>query len=198
MDVKALREIHRKERMHAKLQDVGKDFYGELEAAVRDLYSKYMEHSKKGGISRASILLGELENVKAVIRDLYEIRERKIVLSALNYARRGGEIEVENLTQEEERLLKSIIRLLKENRKILEEIVGEKPVIKTPAKEKKQEKLDFPLLTVRILKELPPIVGIDGKVYGAFKAEDIATLPEPNAIAFINQGVAEKVELKIT
>jgi DNA replication initiation complex subunit (GINS family) len=142
--------------------------------------------------------LGELENVKAVIRDLYEIRERKIVLSALNYARRGGEIEVENLTQEEERLLKSIIRLLKENRKILEEIVGEKPVIKPPAKEKKQEKLDFPLLTVRILKELPPIVGIDGKVYGAFKAEDIATLPEPNAIAFINQGVAEKVELKIT
>jgi DNA replication initiation complex subunit (GINS family) len=51
------------------------------------------------------------------------------------------------------------------------------------------------MITIRILKDLPQIVGVDGKVYGAFKEEDVVTLPEPNGLVFINQGVAEQVNI---
>mgnify|MGYP000061759932 CR=1 FL=1 len=49
---------------------------------------------------------------------------------------------------------------------------------------------------VRILKDLPPIVGIDGKIYGEFKVEDIVTLPKPNAEVLIKQGVAQRINTR--
>jgi DNA replication factor GINS len=193
MDVQALREIHRLERMHAKLQYIDRDFYDKVEETIKDFYSRYLELSEKGEITKASVLLRELENVKAIVNDIYEMRERKILLSALNYARRGEEPPMENLLDEEREMLSRITDQLKENRqKILDRLLALKPV-KKEREIKQREKLKIPLVTVRILKDLPSIVGVDGKVYGSFKEEDIATLPEPNAEALINRGVAEKI-----
>ena len=40
---------------------------------------------------RQGRVLRELENMTSVVGDLYDIRERKVVISALNYVRREGE-----------------------------------------------------------------------------------------------------------
>lgn len=198
MDVKILREIYRKERMSPYLQDVGKDFYKQIENYIKEIYSKYEEDSKKGEISKLTVLLSEFENIKATINDVYEIRERKIVSNALYYIKSGGEIEVENLTTEEEAMLKRIIGILRERRSsVLEKIISEKAAEEMRIPEAKEKQLTLQgKITIRILKEIPPIVGVDGKVYGAFKEEDVVTLPEPNAIVFINQGVAEQIKLE--
>ena len=60
---------------------------------------------------------------------------------------------------------------------------------------KKKDKQKEEFTTIRILKDLPSIVGVDGRVYGSFKIEDLVTLPIANADTFINRGVAEKVNL---
>ncbi len=199
MDMKTLMEIYRRERTSPYLQDVGKDFYRQLESYINEIYSKYEEHSKKEEISKLTVLLDEFKNIKAVINDLYEIRERKILLNALYYVKSGEEVAVENLTSEEEAMLKQIAGILGEHRSsVLEKIISEKAAaeMRMPETKEKQATLKEKMITIRLLKDLPPIVGVDGRVYGAFKEEDVVTLPEPNALVFINQGVAEQIKLE--
>jgi DNA replication initiation complex subunit (GINS family) len=172
------------------LQEIDENFYQDLEEGIKELYAKYLAFSNKGEISKAGVLLGELENVKAIIKDIYEIRERKLVLTALNYARRGSKAEIENMTRTEAEIFNKIVSLLKEGREsVLGKIIAETKI--KPERGKKSRRI---FTTIRILKNLPPIVGIDGKVYGGFKEEDIASLPQPNADAFIKQGVAEEIK----
>ena len=54
--------------------------------------------------------------------------------------------------------------------------------------EKKQE-----TIMVRIIKDLPAIIGVDLKTHGPFKAEDVATLPFENAESLIRQKAAVEV-----
>lgn len=198
MDAKALMDIYRKERMSPYLQDLEEDFYGEVDGVIKELRSQYEDCSKKGETSKQSRVLKELENVESVIKDLYDIRERKVVLSALNYVRREGEeIETENLTEEEKKMLDDVIDILKKNRKaVLEKVNKRKVKNRRPSKKRPvQPGVKSSLVTVRITKDLPSIVGADGKVYGEFKEEDVVSLPDANAKALIKQGVAEEIRL---
>ncbi|MEM2638612.1 MAG: hypothetical protein QW113_01175, partial [Candidatus Bathyarchaeia archaeon] len=63
-----------------------------------------------------------------------------------------------------------------------------------PRKINRRETKGF--LTVCIVKEIPQIVGVDMKIYGPFKPEDIATLPEENARALIKQGAAIEINIQ--
>ncbi len=196
MDAKALMDIYRKERMSPYLQDLEEDFHGEVDGVIKELQSQYEE--SKGETSKQSRVLKELENVESVIKDLYDIRERKVVLSALNYVRREGEeIETENLTEEEKKMLDDVIDILKKNRKaVLEKVNKRKVKNRRPSKKKPvQPSIKSSLVTVRITKDLPSIVGADGKVYGEFKEEDVVSLPDANAKALIKQGAAEEIKL---
>jgi DNA replication initiation complex subunit (GINS family) len=199
MDLKALMDVYRKEKMSPYLQDLGEDFYSEVRGVMRELESKYDE--SRGKTKKQGMLLKELDNVGSIIKDLYEIRERKVVLSALNLVRREDEeIELENLTEEEEKMLEDIASILKKNRKaILEGDGGNKvknsPSKKPPEKKKAETEADNSLITVRITKDLPSIVGVDGKIYGAFQEEDVVSLPDANAKALIEQGAAEEIKL---
>jgi DNA replication factor GINS len=51
-------------------------------------------------------------------------------------------------------------------------------------------------MVVRLLKEIPEIVGADMKTYGPFKPEDVATVPKENAKTLIKQGLAVEVEIR--
>jgi phage/plasmid-associated DNA primase len=53
-----------------------------------------------------------------------------------------------------------------------------------------------PILTVRILQDVPPLKGQDGKDYGPFKPEDVVTLPAKNARALISRGAAVEYQGK--
>jgi DNA replication initiation complex subunit (GINS family) len=204
MDIKSLREIHRKERMSPYLQDVGKEFFQEL----KDFYNRKIQ--KVNGGKSNFIAIKELDNIKTIINDLFEIRERKIVSNALYYVKSGEEIELENLTTDEEQMLNSIINEIREHRKILDTTLSTKynhpphpeekqlqiPLDKKPKQTEPQieKNASIKRITIRILKDLPSIIGADGKFYGNFKKEDVVTLPEPNAEVFIKQAVAEKID----
>lgn len=191
MDAKSLREIQRKEKMSPYLQELDKDFYQELRAYLRSLLED-IKAAKGGDTSRFALKIAEYENIKNMVSDLYETRERKIVSNALYYVKSGDEVETKNLAREEEEVLKKIVVLLREKRKqVLERALeGEEAVEEKSTKPGKPE-----YVTVRILKDMPSIVGVDGRVYGAFKTEDVVSMPKPNAETFINRGVAEKIEV---
>ncbi|MGC8999287.1 MAG: hypothetical protein ACP5JW_07900, partial [Candidatus Bathyarchaeia archaeon] len=50
-------------------------------------------------------------------------------------------------------------------------------------------------ILLRFLKDVPAIVGQDMKIYGPFKAEDVASVPVENAKILIRQGLAEEINV---
>jgi DNA replication initiation complex subunit (GINS family) len=197
MDIKDLREIHRKERMSPYLSHVGRDFYREVKACIREMDARLEE--AKGDKSRLAVLLGERETLKNTIMDIFEIRERKIVTNALYYAKSGEEVELENLTTEEAGMLRDICDIINGYRKdLLEGLLSGEGDVKIRPPPKKERPLDADrqeteYLTVRILQDLPPLSGIDGKVYGPFKTEDVVTMPRKNASILLGKETAEAV-----
>lgn len=200
MRAKELIEIQRKEKVSPYLQDLGENFYQEVKELINRKYSSYSK-LRDEDVSRFSLALQalqELENIKNIALDLYETRERKIVSNALYFVKSGEEIEYENLTKEEAEIMRHIINTLKDSRREILNFGIDRREIRTLIEEKKEEEEEeenISYITVRILRGLPSIAGIDGKVYGEFKAEDIVTLPESNARALINSGEAEKLKL---
>lgn len=191
MDIKLLRELNRKEKTSPYLQKIEKNFYDELAALMREVYIKREDCSEE----ELPKFLAELENLRNIIIELYEAREKKIVSNALYYVRTGEKIELENLSKEEEVFLKKIVEIIKSHREnILDKTLKGK--IEDEKESKEEKKTEIPTITVRILKDLPPIVGIDGKIYGEFKVEDIVTLPKPNAEVLIKQGVAQRINTR--
>ncbi len=211
MDINTLTELLRKEKRSPYLQKVDDDFYSKLGTYVREFYKKHPEYSK------------ERRNIEKIIADLYNARERKTVLNALSFARFGKEPDTENLVPEEERTLEKIMETLRIQRAELlkftslktapkrtereqtdegrteepKEVEPKPQAIEEPATSKKEsEKKHIKNSTIRILEGMPQIVGVDGKTYGSFKAEDVVTLPEANAKIFIKKGSAELIQTK--
>lgn len=207
MDINTMVEILRKEKRSPYLQEISTDFYSQLETFVTEFYKEYPLHTK------------ERENLEKIIADLYNARERKIVLSALSFSRFGKEQDITNLVPEEEKTFNDLLKILqsqreqflqfsskkssssmieKSNEKVktenLKKVESETKTSEKPMNTKVSEKKTIPKNTVRILEEIPQIVGVDGKTYGSFKAEDVVTLPEANAKIFIKKGMAELID----
>ncbi len=192
MDIKLLRELNRKEKTSPYLQKIEKNFYDELAALMREVYIKREDCSEE----ELPKFLAELENLRNIIIELYEAREKKIVSNALYYVRTGEKIELENLSKEEEEFLKKIVDIIKSHRENILDKTLKGKIEDNEETKKEEKKIEIPTITVRILKDLPPIVGIDGKIYGEFKVEDVVTLPKPNAEVLIRQGVAQRINTK--
>ncbi|MEM3465217.1 MAG: hypothetical protein QW566_01980, partial [Candidatus Jordarchaeales archaeon] len=145
------------------LQPLGDDFF---ERATR--YLRQLESAEE---KAPELIRVERRRVNYMLTDLTELRLEKIILKTMANA----PLDEGALSQEEKSVYDALKKLLtmKENR--LEEI----------------EEGDF--LVVRVLIDLPEIVGVDLQTYGPFKAEDVATLPRENAVALIKRGVAAPI-----
>ncbi|MEM1587229.1 MAG: hypothetical protein QXX99_07360 [Candidatus Bathyarchaeia archaeon] len=173
----------KKERESPELQPLPKDFYTRLAEYVRRIREEMRmmdEESLRGRIIRV-----EEENVRRMVSDLIQTRHRKI----LELIEKEGAIPLSSLTEEEESLYGGLMESKKALNNLLNDIMlGQKPRVK--------QFRSSGLSLVRILRELPQIIGVDMKVYGPFKPEDIATLPEENARALIRQGAVVEIDVE--
>jgi DNA replication initiation complex subunit (GINS family) len=187
IDVGSLGELLRKERASPYLQPVEEDFYRELGKLLKEVNEKYPPHSR------------ERDNLQNLVTDIFNSREKKLVLFAVSYARSGENEDVDNATPDEKKFLKSLVNSLRERRKLLlqdkeSRVFKEKKTDKTEPKEKPDKEKNSTVI-LRILEDLPPIVGSDGKTYGLFKPEDIVALPERNAKVFIKHKYGEPLDI---
>jgi len=205
MEVNELAEIVRKERASSSFQELGENFYNELRELAGRTFSAHPEYSK------------ERENLKNLISELINAREKKLMKNALSFARSDEEVYLDNTTESEKNALKIIVDALKNNRAEINKIVYSKhcspkeqeslikksPVEPEPAAAKAEVKTALPKseakpgikkVTIAMLSDLPPILGIDGKAYGPFRKEDVIFLPEKNARIFITQGYAKEIK----
>jgi DNA replication initiation complex subunit (GINS family) len=129
-----------------------------------------------------------LQKEKGIAHRLFnELREQRLQ-KIMNSAKRGVVINPQTLTEEEQALVKIVTSSISAfNMEQTEQQIRKSEL--TP-------EFEVDLAVVRFLEDIPEIVGVDLKIYGPYKKEDVGSLPKENAIGLIKQGAAKLVEVK--
>ncbi len=177
------------------LIDYLKDKKAILEKQTEDLFSiEEREKTEK-----------QLENLKKITKDLFERREKKIIMMALDKSRaKSSIVDESNLLKEEKEFFENLVRLLDKNR---EAILFNLLNLKEPkgvgllfVEGKAEKKEDFKkngkkreTKLIRFLHAVPKFVGKELEEYGPFEEEDVASLPIEIANVLIKKKRAEEI-----
>ena len=202
MTYEELLKAWRAEREAEGLAELPEDFYkrvAELISALRASLKMADTRALKTRLTQA-----ELENVLKMVEDIFWWRLDK----ALRALRAGQPLDPAELTPEERGLLSSLEAALTSARKFLEGLLrGELKQPTPPAQAATAAEVPAPegavsgeghakLMLVRILADVPALVGADMKIHGPFKRGDVAFIPAENALGLICKGLAVEVELR--
>ena len=133
----------------------------------------------------------QLQNIKRMLTELYERREKKIVNMAIIRSRTGADIIDTTALLAEERLMfdAMIAQLDYYRNNVLFKVLNGR--IETPKKEEKKTASETKL--VRFIHSVPKFVGKELEVYGPYVEEDMANLPTDIANLLIQKGRAEEI-----
>jgi DNA replication factor GINS len=193
MNLDDLRLIQVNERRSEGLQELERDFYGQVRA-----YIKALEEDKRNvEASQAMKIDDELRSVRSVIEGIFNRRIGKIVKMASLRAS-GSQESPKGVTPEELDLFEQLTDLISRSRAIILN-----PVIR-PKLDKSESSLTLQppsnvkirkeFKTVRVLEDIPVFVGADGRNYQLSK-EDLIVLPKANSKILCDHHVAIPVKI---
>ncbi|MFH1211867.1 MAG: hypothetical protein V1659_02970 [Candidatus Woesearchaeota archaeon] len=197
-------DLLRREKNREELQKLDNSFYQDVLDYLADKKLDLEQSVASGFTSDGEKAHVQLQNIKRIIKGIYEKRERKIFQMALNKVRMGSEIiDTTVLLQNEKQLFNELIELLSRSRKdVLYSVLETQPLpaqkVEAAAEIKNEEKQEqMPELKVRIkfLDHLPKFVGKNLEVFGPFENGDEAELPESIAMVLMQKQKAERVEI---
>lgn len=195
-------DMLRNEKRRDELQKLEKGFYEHLaqyikekeELSVSDQGSELFSHAEQQKAVK------QLENIRKLVRELYERREKKIVNLALISSRTGSLIDKSALLEPEQQLFNELQGVFSKHRdsvlvhvlsarqpQIGAERAGSAPQLEAVSECK-------PTKLVRFLKPVPKFVGKELEVYGPFEEEDVANLPVEIADLLIKKVRVEELK----
>lgn len=198
-----LYDILRKEKYSQELQKIEKDF---LKSLVK--YLKEKEAIAEAQRGKESIFAAEAEstqkqvqNIKKLIKELYEKREYKIMQLAIFASRIGDKELPQALLPEERPLFLDMLNTLSAYRESIVQNMLEKKLPTTPDQPqtiKRDEKATFSSenKVVRFMHAVPKFVANDMNTYGPFEEEDTAILPGKAANVLIDKKRAEEITVE--
>lgn len=194
-----LYEILRREKLRAELQPLDKHFFQDIVGYLSEKQSILESQMSKSSIfssSETQKTQKQIENVKRMVKELYERRENKIMQLALFSSRANDKTEFHEMLEEEKQFFKNIVFILNDFRKnILFNILSLKnPELNKPKELKMDDKSNNKL--IRFLYATPKFVGDDLKVYGPFEEEDLASLPLKVANVLIKNDRAKAIQIR--
>jgi len=199
-------ELLRREKERGALQKLEKTFYQDA--------LEYLKERKKILVSQESMLIEpeekrknekQFENIKKLLKEFYERREKKIINLAIDKSRTGSDlVDTSSLLEEEQKFFQRLVNLLGENRTdILYKLLNlEMP---KPEEEKTEEKKEFVVketamseekhtLMIRFIHAVPKFIGTELEEHGPFEEEEMANLPKEIARVLIEKGRAEEIK----
>jgi DNA replication factor GINS len=189
---------------------------GRLSEMPPDLYEKVREHLQglqeqvyacRDPLSdQAQTLMEEVAAMRETIRDIFRIRSRKVLsLAALQTESHiADRDEIRKMLPAEREMYDGIARVIEAARQgmvagVAPRIEGDTAAVPagTAAGTEIPAAADtgcgpvepLPVRLVRILQEIDPFVGIDGRIY-ALRKEDVVTLPARNADVLVERNIA--------
>jgi DNA replication initiation complex subunit (GINS family) len=221
-----LYELFRREKNRPELQDLPETFFKDVLEYVREK-RRFLEESQQKldifseGEKQKTQL--QLTNIKKLIKDLYERREKKIVDMAINKSRTGSDIiNTSNLLEVERNMFDVFVSFLNRFRQgIVNNIVEAREPESSVEMRMQEAKAGLNLQNesimgstaentgassgvqagvqaketkmVRFINPVPKFVGKELEVYGPFEEEDISSLPAELADVLIKKGRAEEI-----
>ncbi|MBO3802714.1 MAG: hypothetical protein JTT11_02370 [Candidatus Brockarchaeota archaeon] len=137
---------------------------------------------EKGSL-RHRLATKELELLSYMLRDLLAIRQRKV----LNM-KPGQREEGFQMLAEDRDVLQKFLEASEARDRLLERTIHGK----IEAKKTEHEKRAFAV--VRILKDTPAFVSVDGVEIGPYRAGDVVSMPAPNARILVRQSYAKAID----
>ncbi len=201
MSYRSLRKIQNSEKNSSLLSVLKNNFYLIVNEYIENLNCRYDNETS----SQKKILLeDEIKNTKKIIINIYELREKKIILSAITKAR-GGNPDIKNMLNIEKKLYDSILKLLSDSRNnFLKEHEEEKDELidKSDNKEDNIEKIEAPIEKnnrnfnpiVIVQKDIPEFVGTDFRNYSISKG-DVISIPENMSEMLLKRNVVKKLDI---
>jgi DNA replication initiation complex subunit (GINS family) len=150
----------------------------------------------------------QLGNVKKLLTELYDRREKKIInLAIYKIKTSAGVINTEVLLEEERHLFNTLYSKLSRHRSVVlgNILEGKEPSIEiSEPEENKQRPKDAQvnnlddsdgIKSVRFIKPVPRFLGPELEIYGPFEENDIASLPSKIANILLKKERAEEMQL---
>ncbi|MBU2496956.1 MAG: hypothetical protein KJ767_02775 [Nanoarchaeota archaeon] len=180
-------EILRKEKYTDKLQSLSKTFLNDVALYLKEkkallerereerpeFFNETLERTKK-----------QLENAKSMLRELFMVREKKVIELSLVASKTGiSKTESKTMLETEIELFEEVLKKLKDiDAKIISIIEG-------------IERIEDENLLIKFRSETPKFVDLNGNEIGPFRERDVANLPKKIAETLIKNKMAEMVEI---
>ena len=180
-----LLKIWKKENDSDKLNLIPKGFKDNTRSYLEKLHKLKDAHEKNS--LEKELIEKEIEEFNKLLQDFLKIRLHKIIYLTTD----GIQLERTHLLVEEQKIISSYQSSMKNfyDTFLMGTEKEDDTIFTTGSKSN--------LIVVRIIEDIEQeIVGIDLKNYGPFKKEDIATIPEKNAIPLIEKNVVIPVKMK--
>lgn len=199
-------DLLRKEKSRDELQELQSTFFEDVNAYINDKRDVSKNQTKVDMFAdeekeKANL---QLTNIKKILKELYDRREKKIINMAINKARTGSNIvNTSALLEQEQGFFDNLVKTIQSARESTlinalngqkkasepEQSVSEEPKdLKTEESEQKEE-----LKKIKILDLVPKFVGLDLETYGPFQEEDVIDLPLQIADILIENKKAEEI-----
>ncbi|MDD5472996.1 MAG: hypothetical protein PHU34_02490 [Candidatus Methanoperedens sp.] len=214
-----LNDILREERK-SKLVPLESDFYEKAAGQIRELEDEKSRIEDRYG-TKYAIIEDEIKTARKSLESIIERRMGKIIKEASLRAssKQKEKQDIDSLTQDEREFYNRLLGLMTQWRgELLEKVfkkagIGNKlnetaiktkektPELSPPENKQKETTLEDKkdiskeYIVVRLLKDIPTFVGVDGRNYTLAK-EDIAVLSTVNAKALINRKAAMQITVK--
>lgn len=203
-------EILVREKGREELQKLEETFFDDVVKYI-DEKKSILEKNRHKSIfaeDESVTVMTQLENIKSIINELYDRRERKVLNMAINKARTNSSlINTSTLLVEENQLFEELTAILSNYRhKHLDKLLNsnghqlvKKPVEKTIEQSVKEtevasERSKEDVMKVKFVTEVSKFAGTNLEEYGPFKPEDVAEVPEQIANILIDSKRAVSTE----
>lgn len=191
----------RRERSREEIQELDDDFYKQANSFLEQQAAALKEADPLSNSS--DHIRTQLQNSKKLLRELYDRREKKILMLALNKARTGSSIiDTSNIIAAEQPLLQELLTTLKKYRESITPVAQApkhtpkpRPTRKPVEKPKQEESKPVPAtgeVTIKVTAAVPKFMGSNSKTYGPYDAGKEVSLPERIANILIKKGRAEQ------
>ncbi len=207
LSYRELRRVQQLEKNSPTLSKITPEFYENLLDYLQSLNSRL---EKEKSSQKQMILRDEIENTKKIAFNIYEIREKKILLAAISKAR-GGSPNINNLSDEEKNVFDDVLNVLLDSRKKVFEDKENNQDHSEERQEEKEDKIENnekgekpknlkskdlkknknPV--IRVIRDVPEFMGENSKKYH-LKKNDVLSLSDDLVEILEKRKMVEKID----
>ena len=170
-----IRKIHRLEREYVDLVKLEDDFFDSLKSYIDE--EKERLKAKKDFFDNS--LTQELFNIKNMLEQIINLRQKKIINKAILFIQTGEE-NIDNLLLPEQKIYRKLVKILEQYHDYVDSLFNE------------NKAKNMNLKKIIILKEVPKFMGTDMQEYGPYVAGEEVELPNAIAKIFLDKEIAKE------